>query len=143
MPYGSKLHTPPTNYHPSCSTRAIQKSLTRNEKCLRVFWKKSQKNGPLAEKNDRKSKRTRQKKTGDRKGESDDSPEIPDRRKTSDIPSLPLGSGGAGVSVHTPASLRTASLVQCSIDKFEAGGNVADSAKAREYPLYDSEFESQ
>ena len=61
------------------------------------FLEKSQKNGPLAEKNDRKSKRTRQKKkTGDRKGESDDSPEIPDRRKTSDIPSLPLGSGGRG-----------------------------------------------
>ena len=28
------------------------------------------------------------------KGESKDSPEIPDRRETSDIPSLPLGGGG-------------------------------------------------
>ena len=36
---------------PSCLTRAIQKSLTLNEKYLRVFWrKKSQENGPLAEK---------------------------------------------------------------------------------------------
>ena len=35
---------------PSCSTRAIQKSLTLNEKYLRVFWKKGQENGPLAEK---------------------------------------------------------------------------------------------
>ena len=26
---------------PSCSTRAIQKGLTLNEKYLRVFWKKS------------------------------------------------------------------------------------------------------
>ena len=49
---------------PSCSTRAIQKSLTLNEKYLRVFWKQSQENGPLAEKwHDRKSKRTRQKNT--------------------------------------------------------------------------------
>ena len=35
---------------PSCSTGAIQKSLTRNEKDLRVFWKKSQEHGPLTEK---------------------------------------------------------------------------------------------
>jgi len=35
---------------PSCSTRAIQKSLTLNEKYLRVFWKKSQEHGQLAEK---------------------------------------------------------------------------------------------
>ena len=35
---------------PSCSTRAIQKSLTLNEKYLTVFWKQSQENGPLAEK---------------------------------------------------------------------------------------------
>ena len=80
---------------PSCSTRAIQKSLTLNEKYLRVFWKKSRQNGQLAEKwQDRKSKRTRQKKKnkrGDRKGESNDSPEIPDRRATPDIPGLPLG----------------------------------------------------
>ena len=49
---------------PSCSTRAIQKSLTLNEKYLRVFWEKSQENEPLVEKwQDRKSKRTRQKKT--------------------------------------------------------------------------------
>ena len=33
---------------PSCSTRAIQKSLTLNEKYLRVFGG-SQENGPLAE----------------------------------------------------------------------------------------------
>ena len=31
-------------------------------------------------------------KRGDRKGESNDSPEIPDRRVTSDIASLPSGS---------------------------------------------------
>ena len=33
----------------------------------------------------------RKNKRGDRKGESNDSPEIPDRRKTSDIPGLPSG----------------------------------------------------
>ena len=57
-------HTTDQLASPSCSTRAIQKSLSLNEKYLRVFWrKKSQENGPLAEKlQDRKSKRTRQKK---------------------------------------------------------------------------------
>ena len=37
-------------------------------------------------------KRTKQKnKTGDRKGESNDNPDIPDREETSEIPGLPLG----------------------------------------------------
>ena len=61
---------------------------------MESFLEKSHENGALAEKRqDRKSKRTRKKKnkTGDRKGESNDSPEIPDRRGTSDIPSLPSG----------------------------------------------------
>ena len=41
---------------------------------------------------DRKCNRTRQKnKRGDRKVESNDSPEIPDRGETSDIPGLPSG----------------------------------------------------
>ena len=80
---------------PSCSTRTIQISLTLNEKYL-SFLEKSQDNGPLAEKwQDGKSKRTRQKQKekkkerGDRKGESNDSPQIPDRRMTSDINGLP------------------------------------------------------
>ena len=66
---------------PSCSTRAIQKSLTLNKKYF-SFLEKSQENGPLAEKwQDKKSKRTRQKKAkkGDRNVESNDSREIPDR----------------------------------------------------------------
>ena len=33
----------------------------------------------------------RKNKRGDRKGEPNDSPEIPDRGKTSDIPGLPFG----------------------------------------------------
>ena len=49
---------------------------------------------------DRKSTRTRQKnKRGDSKVESNDSPEIPDRGETSDIPSFPSGEGG-GDSGH-------------------------------------------
>ena len=43
-------HTTDLLSSPNCSTRAIQKSLTLNEKYFRVFWKKSQENGPLAEK---------------------------------------------------------------------------------------------
>ena len=80
---------------PSCSTRAIQKSLTLNEKYLRVFWReKSQENGPLAKTNGKTERARglgRKNKRGDRKGESNDSPEIPDRRGTSDIPGLPSG----------------------------------------------------
>ena len=92
-------------YHlpsPSCSKRAIQKSQTLNEKYLRVFWrkkKKGQENGPLAKKMTRQKeqeesrqkkkkwkKNEKWKKRGDRKGESNDSPEIPDRRVTWSIP---------------------------------------------------------
>ena len=44
------------------------------------------------EKKDTNGNRTRQKnKRGDSKEESNDSPEIPDRRKTADIPGLPSG----------------------------------------------------
>ena len=52
VPYGSKLHIPPTNYHLLATQQEPYKKqkLTLNEKCLRVFWKKSQENGPLAEK---------------------------------------------------------------------------------------------
>ena len=57
MPYGSKLHIPPTNYHLLATQQEPYKKTF-----LRVFWGKSQENGPLAEKwQKRKSKRTRQK----------------------------------------------------------------------------------
>ena len=65
------------------STRAIQKSLTLNKKCLRILDKGSG-NGPLAESlQDRKSKRTRQKNESGsrirmRKKESNGSLEISD-----------------------------------------------------------------
>ena len=39
-PSGSKLHIPTYQLSsPSCSTRAIWKSLTLNEECLWVFWR--------------------------------------------------------------------------------------------------------
>ena len=58
------------------------------------FLGKSQKKGPVAEEQDRESKRKltgRKDKTGYRKMESNDSPEIPYRRVTSSHPGLPLG----------------------------------------------------
>ena len=67
-----------TTYH---LLDAQQEHTTNLMKNVWEFSGKSQENGPLAEKwQDRKSKRNRQKKTrGDRKGESNNSPEIPDR----------------------------------------------------------------
>ena len=88
-------HTTDQLSSPSCSTRAIQKSLTLNEKSLRVFWKKVRRMDHQL-KNDKTERARglgRTNKRGDRKGESDDSPEIPDKRLTSDIPGLPSGAG--------------------------------------------------
>ena len=112
------VHTTYQLSSPSRSTRAIQKSPTLIEKYLRVFWReKSHENEPLAEKlQDRKSKRTRQRKKNkrkDRKGKSNDSPEIPDRRGTSDIPGLPSGPSishiypGLSLHTHVVQALRT------------------------------------
>ena len=83
---------------PSRSTRAIQKSQTLNEKYLRIFWKKVRRMDHY-QKNDKTERArglVRKTKRGDRKRESNDSPEIPDRRMTSDIPGLPFGGGGGG-----------------------------------------------
>ena len=56
----------------------------------------------------RQSKKMRQKRTGDRKEESYDSPEIPDRRGSSDIPDLPLGiSKALSDNVHNCYSIST------------------------------------
>ena len=49
--------------------------------------------------------RTRQKnKRGDSKVESNDSPEIPDRGETSDIPGLPSGWGLVGLGLSGPGA---------------------------------------
>ena len=48
--------------------------------------------GQNQKKGENRSNRTRQNnKRADRKVESNDSPEIPDRAKTSEVPGLPLG----------------------------------------------------
>ena len=61
VPHGSKLHITYHLPYSSCSTWAIQKSLTLNTKYLSLL-EKIQENGPLTGKWwDRKSKRTRQK----------------------------------------------------------------------------------
>ena len=89
------VHTTYQTSSPSCSTKApYKKSLSLNEKCWRIFWVKKagewtvnrkttgqKEQEDLAEKNERR----------DRKGESNDSPKVPDKRLTSDIPGLPLG----------------------------------------------------
>ena len=95
MPYGSMLHIPPTNLLLlAAKQEPYKKKAYLLMKYIKEFcWKKVQKNGPAGRKrSDRKSNRTRQKnKRGDSKVESNDSPEIPDRGETSDIPSLPSG----------------------------------------------------
>ena len=60
---------------------------------MKNFLEKVQKKGPAGRKrSDRKGNRTRQKnKRGDSKVKSNDSPEIPDKGETSDIPGLPSG----------------------------------------------------
>ena len=70
--------------------------LAAQQLLFKNVWKfsgKSQEKGPLAEKlQDRKSKRTRQKnKRGDRKGDLNNNPKIPDSGETSYIPCLSSG----------------------------------------------------
>ena len=79
MPYGNKLHMPPTNCH-------------LQEKKFQNFLGKRQQTGPLSEKwQNSKRKRTRQKnKRWDRNGESNDSPEIQDWG-ASNIPAPTVG----------------------------------------------------
>ena len=93
-------HTTYQRSSPSCSTRATIKNKTKKvlTKKFESFLEKNPENGPHANlssfkkiKNDwdRKSKRTKQRnKTGDRKGESNDSPEVPDS-ESNDSPEVP------------------------------------------------------
>ena len=93
-------HTTDQRTSPSCYTGAIQKSLSLTNNIQEFSRKKSWENRPVCRRTppqkkknqDRKSSRRRQKnKRGDSKVESNDSPEIPDRGETSDIPGLPFG----------------------------------------------------
>ena len=59
-----------------------------------LFWKGKRRKRPLAEKNDKHKEQDDQEekmKRGDKKADSNDSPEIPDRRWTSNISGLPSG----------------------------------------------------
>ena len=87
-----------------------------NKKIVENFWwKKRQENGPLAENDKTKEttglgRRTR----ADRKWEPKDSPEIPDRRETSDIPGLPSAdvyTGLCAFSVWTEKKLVLSTFV--------------------------------
>ena len=88
MPYGSKLHIPPTIIS-QLLNMSHKKKFNSDEKCLRVFCKRS---GSLAE-NDKteRAKGLAKNKRRDLKAESDDSPEISVMEMASDIPSLPSG----------------------------------------------------
>ena len=89
------LHIPPTNSLFLTAKQELCKKAYLSTKNIEEFsGKKFRRKGQQAEKDmtERVTDRTRQKnKGGDSKVESNDSPEIPDREKTSDIPGLPSG----------------------------------------------------
>ena len=88
------LHIPPTNLLLlAAKQEPYKKAFLLTNNIGRIFWKKFRRMDQQTEKRyDRKSNRSRQKnKRGDSKVESNDSPEIPDRGETSDIPGLSSG----------------------------------------------------
>ena len=93
MLYGSLLHIPPTNLLLLAAKQEPYKKAYLLKKNIEEFYGKSlEERTSRQTKYDRKVNRTRQKnKRGDSQVESNDSPEIPDRGETSDIPGLPSG----------------------------------------------------
>ena len=96
MPYGSKLHIPPTNYHlQDPQQEPYKKSLILMKNVSEFSGEPSWEWTISKTIQNRKSKRTsltRQKnERRDRKAESNDSPEIPNKGEASVIPSLPSG----------------------------------------------------
>ena len=88
------LHIPPTNVLLLTAKQEPYKKAYLLTKNIEQFSGKSLEERASRQKKrkDRKGNRTRQKnKRGTSKAESNDSPEIPDRRETSDIPGLPSG----------------------------------------------------
>ena len=89
------LHTPPANYHLAAKQRPRQKAYILT-KYTEEFSRKK-KSGEWASRHKKKEKTERamrvgrRVKKGDNKMESNDSPEIPDREDTSDIPGLHSG----------------------------------------------------
>ena len=82
-------------------TRAIQTKLISRKKSFKKFLDLGRRLGQNQKQGeDRMSNRTRQNNNGaDRKMESNDSPNIPDRGETSEEPGLP--SGHTNVNVHS------------------------------------------
>ena len=97
------LHIPPTNCLLLTAKQEPYKKaylLTKNSE--KFSGKKFRRKGQQAENDNTEGKRTRQKnKRGDSKVESNDSPVIPDRGETSDIPGLPSGVKAGGLAVFT------------------------------------------
>ena len=87
------LHIPPTNCLLLTAKQEPYKKAYLLTKNIEEFSGKSLEERASRQKmKDRKGNRTRQKnKRRDSKVESNDSPEVPDRGETSDIPSLPSG----------------------------------------------------
>ena len=90
------LHVPPTNLLLLAAKQEPYKKAYLLTKNIEEFSGKSSGEWTSRQKKDKTGRvirlRTRQKnKRGDSKVESNDSPEIPDREETSDIPGLPSG----------------------------------------------------
>ena len=78
-----------TTYHLPTDQREPCKKASLHQNCLGIFWGRIRimDHSHTKKGQDRKCKSIRQKnETGDRKGESNDNPEIPDWDRTSDIP---------------------------------------------------------
>ena len=101
------LHIPPTNCLLLTSKQEPYKKAYLLTKNIEEFFGKSLEERASRQKTIRqKENRTRQKnKRGDSKVESNDSPKIPDRGETSDIPGLPSGEHcGTALSWHMGSS---------------------------------------
>ena len=97
MPYGSMLHIPPTNLLLLAAKHEPYKKVYLLTKNIEQISGKSSEEWT-----------SRQKKIRQKEFESNDSPEIPDRGETLDIPDLPSGRGGGGegtIRVHCQSQL--------------------------------------
>ena len=104
------LHIPPTNlFLLAAKQEPYKKAYLLTKNIGRKFWKKLRRMDQQAGKKKDKTEKvmTRQKtKRGDSKVESNDSPAIPDRGETSDIPGLSSGATAAAEGL-APFKLRT------------------------------------
>ena len=97
------LHIPPTNLFLLAAKEEPYKKAYLLTKNIEAFSGKSSEEwtNRQGKKKIRQNNRARQKnKRGDSKVESNDSPEIPGRRETSDIPGLPLGDVTSSQTYH-------------------------------------------